>query len=66
MAQLKIGTDLTPTERQRLEEVLRSFTDCFALSMSEVTLVEGAEHKLNIPNRDKAKFRTNPHQRCYG
>lgn len=63
MAELKIGADLNPTEHARVEEVLRSFADCFALSMSEVIAVEGAEHKLNIPKRDSAKFRTNPHQR---
>jgi hypothetical protein len=31
--------------------------------MSEVIAVDGAEHKLNIPNRANAKFRTNPRQR---
>jgi hypothetical protein len=62
MAKLKIGADLSPTEHARLEEVLRSFANCFALSMSEVIAVDGAEHKLNIPNCADAKFRTNPRQ----
>ncbi|KAF8198662.1 hypothetical protein K438DRAFT_1584009, partial [Mycena galopus ATCC 62051] len=63
LANVQVGGDLSPTERARVDEVLRSFADCFALSMSEVIAVDGAEHKLNIPNRANAKFRTNPHQR---
>ncbi|KAF7373139.1 p-loop containing nucleoside triphosphate hydrolase protein [Mycena sanguinolenta] len=63
LANVQVGGDLSPTERSQVDEVLRSFADCFALSMSEVITVEGAEHKLNIPNRANAKFRTNPHQR---
>ncbi|KAJ6526708.1 hypothetical protein B0H19DRAFT_1335361, partial [Mycena capillaripes] len=63
MAAVKIGTDLTPAEREKVEQTIRSFGDCFALSMSEVIPAEGGEHTLNIPNRADAKFRTNPHQR---
>jgi hypothetical protein len=63
LAEIKIGDNLTESQRDRLVAVLRAHTDCFALSMSEVTVVPGAEHKLNIPNRKNAKFRTNPRQR---
>jgi hypothetical protein len=63
LAEIKIGDDLTENQRDRLVKVLRAHADCFALSMSEVTVVPGAEHKLNIPDRENAKSRTNPHQR---
>jgi hypothetical protein len=63
LAEIKIGDDLTESQRNRLVAVLREHADCFALSMSEVTVVAGAEHKLNIPDHNTAKFRTNPRQR---
>jgi hypothetical protein len=39
----------------------REFADCFALSMSKVTVVAGATHKLNVP--DGTKFKTRVNQR---
>ncbi|KDR76750.1 hypothetical protein GALMADRAFT_67177, partial [Galerina marginata CBS 339.88] len=61
MEEITIGNDLSPEERGKVEGVLREFADCFALSMSEVTPVEGAAHKLNIP--EGSTFRTKVNQR---
>jgi hypothetical protein len=49
LAELTIGDDLTKEQRVSIDNLLREFADCFALSMSKVTVVEGATHKLNIP-----------------
>ena len=45
----------------KVQDLISEFTDCFALSMSEVMPVNGAEHRLDIP-RDK-KFKTKIKQR---
>lgn len=45
----------------QVKQLLAEFADCFALSMSEVLPVEGAEHTLNIP--EGSKFRTKVNQR---
>ena len=49
MEEIMVGNDLMAGERRRVEDVLREFADCFALSMSKVIPVDGAAHKLNIP-----------------
>ena len=59
--EITIGQDLTPEQRERVRETISEFAECFALSMSEVTPVEGAAHRLDIP-RDK-QFRTKINQR---
>jgi len=59
--EVTIGNDLEQHEVELLKQLLAEFADCFALSMSEVTVVEGASHRLDIP-RDK-KFRTKINQR---
>ena len=56
-----LGPDLTEDERRQASELIREFADCFALSVSEVTQVPGAVHRLNIPA--DAKFSTKVHQR---
>jgi hypothetical protein len=61
LEEITIGQDLTPTQRERVREMLADYAQCFALSMSEVTPVEGAAHRLDIP-RDK-QFRTKVNQR---
>ena len=61
LAEITIGQDLTPTQRESVRETIAEFAQCFALSMSEVTPVEGAAHRLDIP-RDK-QFRTKVGQR---
>ena len=45
-----------------MEELISEYADCFALSMSEVTLVEGAHHQFNIPKDHQ--FRTCIRQRA--
>jgi hypothetical protein len=49
LSELTIGNDLTEEQRVSIDNLLREFADCFALSMGEVTVVAGATHKLNIP-----------------
>jgi len=61
LAEIKIGEDLNEEQRVSVVTVLREFADCFALSLSEVTVVNGAVHKLNIP--EGTKFKTKVHQR---
>lgn len=50
LSELTIGDDLTEEQHIGIVNLLREFVDCFALSMSEVTVVPGTTHKLNIPN----------------
>jgi RNase H-like domain found in reverse transcriptase/Reverse transcriptase (RNA-dependent DNA polymerase) len=59
LAELTIGDDLTEEQRVSIVNLLREFADCFALSMSEVTVVEGATHKLNIPEGTTFKKKVN-------
>jgi hypothetical protein len=61
LSEITIGEDLTPDQRTQIEELISKYAVCFALSMSEVTPVEGAAHRLDIP-RDK-QFRTKVGQR---
>jgi transposase InsO family protein len=61
LAEIKIGEDLNDEQRVSVVNVLREFADCFALSLSEVTVVKGAAHKLNIP--EGTNFKTRVHQR---
>ena len=61
LAEITIGQDLTPAQREQVRETIAEFAECFALSMSEVTAVEGAAHHLDIP-KDK-QFRTKINQR---
>jgi RNase H-like domain found in reverse transcriptase/Reverse transcriptase (RNA-dependent DNA polymerase) len=46
---VKLGPDLAPAQRAQMEDLLREFADCFALSVSEVNAVPGAEHRIHIP-----------------
>ena len=56
-----IGDDLTAQERSQVQSLISEFADVFALSVNEVTQVDGAIHRLNIdPN---AKFSTKVHQK---
>lgn len=47
--QIGIRSDLTPTEKSTVTQLIIEFADCFALSMGEVIPVTGAVHHLNIP-----------------
>jgi len=55
------GPNLTDEERVKAKALIAEFADCFALSVSEVTQVPNAVHRLNIP--ENTKFSTKVHQR---
>jgi hypothetical protein len=59
LSELTIGDDLTKEQWASIENLLCEFTDCFALSMSEVTVVAGATHKLNVADGTKFKKKVN-------
>lgn len=46
---VRIGEDLTGHQRQQVTDLIREFADCFALSVDEVRLIPGAQHKIIIP-----------------
>ena len=52
VAAIHIGDDLLPEEVTIVQNLIKEYTDCFALSMSEVYHVPGAVHKINVP-KDK-------------
>jgi hypothetical protein len=41
--------DLLDEQLKKVCELLSEFADCFALSLSEVILILGAEHHIHIP-----------------
>ncbi|OBZ74276.1 hypothetical protein A0H81_05598 [Grifola frondosa] len=43
-----IGTDLSDEQCKEVRNTIQEYADCFALSVSEVTLVPGTIHKLNV------------------
>ena len=49
LAEINIGLDLTEEQRKIVQDTIRKYADCFALSVSEVFPVEGAIHKVEIP-----------------
>ncbi|TEB28852.1 hypothetical protein FA13DRAFT_1580987, partial [Coprinellus micaceus] len=49
LQQVQIGDDLTAAQREEVKALVAEYADCFALSVSEVFPVEGAVHKLDIP-----------------
>lgn len=49
LKEVQIGDDLTVEQRAQVDSMIREYADCFALSVSEVTPIPGAEHRLNIP-----------------
>ena len=68
--EVTIGPDVTDEQRQIIQELIKEFADCFALSIKEVNAIPGAVHKLNIP--EGTTFRTkipprsyNPDQRAF-
>jgi hypothetical protein len=49
LKQVSIGADLSDEQRNRVRNLLSEFADCFALSVSEVIAIPGAEHRIHIP-----------------
>ena len=60
---VQIGEDISNAEHQEVERLIAEYADCFALSLSEVNVVPGAVHKLNIP--ENSTFRTKVPQRSF-
>jgi hypothetical protein len=56
-----IGNDLSEEEQAKVQHLISSFADVFALSVHEVHQVEGAVHRLNIP--PDATFAKKVHQK---
>jgi hypothetical protein len=56
-----IGDDLSEDERQKVRKLVSDFADIFALSVSEVKVVENAIHHLDIP--PDATFSKKVHQK---
>ena len=46
---ITIGDDLSEEEQFKVQDLIKSFADIFALSVSEVKTVDNAIHHLNIP-----------------
>ncbi|OJT14782.1 Retrovirus-related Pol polyprotein from transposon 297, partial [Trametes pubescens] len=46
---VQIGDDISTAERERVQQLIRKYADCFALSIKEVTPIPGAVHTLNVP-----------------
>jgi hypothetical protein len=61
LKQVKIGTDLTDEQHGQVLSFLAEWADIFALSVSEVKIVEGAVHRLDIPQG--TTFSTKVHQK---
>ncbi|KAJ4494134.1 hypothetical protein C8R41DRAFT_715992, partial [Lentinula lateritia] len=49
LRKVKIGAELSADQRARVEQLLSSYADCFALSVGEVRPVKNAVHRLNVP-----------------
>src|SRR6266481_1735279 len=45
---IQIGPDLTEDQKRRITNLIREYPDIFALSLSEVFLVDFASHKQKI------------------
>ena len=63
MQEVTIGPDTTPEQWQVVQNLLKEYADCFALSIKEVNPIPGAIHKLNIP--EGATFHTKIPPRSY-
>ena len=46
---ITIGNDLSPEQRKEVRQLIRSYADIFALSVSEVKVANDAVHHLDIP-----------------
>ncbi|EDR07197.1 uncharacterized protein LACBIDRAFT_328212 [Laccaria bicolor S238N-H82] len=60
---VQIGDDITADQRKEVKSLIAEFADCFALSLSEVNLIPGTVHKLDIP--ENTSFRTKIPQRSF-
>ncbi|KIJ40427.1 hypothetical protein M422DRAFT_173812, partial [Sphaerobolus stellatus SS14] len=44
-----IGDSLTPTQRERVVNLISTYTDMFTLTLSEVKPNKHTEHRINVP-----------------
>jgi hypothetical protein len=61
LSELSIGNNITEEQHISIDNLLQEFANCFTLSMSKVTVVAGAMHKLNIPKGTTFKKKVNQH-----
>ena len=68
--EVTIGSDITHDQSLTVQELIKEYADCFALSIKEVNTIPNAVHKLNI--LEGMTFRTkipprsyNPDQRAF-
>src|ERR1700677_5027235 len=59
---MSIGSDLMAEQDNKVVNLLTEFADCFALSVSEVIPIPGAEHHIHVPP-DTTFPKKIPHQR---
>jgi hypothetical protein len=57
LASVQIGNDLTAAQKAEVESMIATYADCFALSVSEVTVAENVVHRLNLPEGIKFDLR---------
>jgi hypothetical protein len=62
LSAIKIGDDLTPAQRKTVQDTIRNYADCFALSLKEVLTAEDGIFTLNMP-KDIPKFNLSVRQR---
>jgi hypothetical protein len=62
LKQVSIGPDLSPEQHGKVVDLLSEFVDCFALSVSEVIAIPGAEHYIHVPPNTTFPKKI-PHQR---
>ena len=48
LSKVEIGTDLSEEQRSKVKDLIKEFADVFALSMSEVLIVDWHQHHLDI------------------
>ena len=68
--EVTLGWDIMEAEHDTAQTTIAEFTDCFALSIKEISTIPGAVHKLNILEgvtfRTKIPLRSyNPDQRVF-
>jgi hypothetical protein len=57
-----VGPDLTTEQHAKVTALISKFADCFALSVSKVTAIPSATHKIHIPPNIEFPKKV-PHQR---
>ncbi|KIM77061.1 hypothetical protein PILCRDRAFT_77101, partial [Piloderma croceum F 1598] len=61
LQKIAIGPDLTTEQRNEVEALIRDYADVFALSLSEVKVVDWYKHHLNVDPTVKLPKKTAQH-----